>query len=187
MTETSTSPTVWLTAEAHARLQKQLEEMTGPIREVVDHWLDVYRETTLLKVAGLDAEQLCERSVPPSTMSLIGIVRHLTEVEAYWVRVVLEGNEDVPDYYCTEQSHDGDFDDVSPATAIADVATYEREIAETRAIVAGWDDLEATAKGTRRGKPVNLAWILTHLVEEYARHLGHMDLLRERVDGRTGY
>ncbi|MFT4081084.1 MAG: DinB family protein [Nocardioides sp.] len=161
--------------------------MTGTVREVLDHWIDTYRETVLLKVAGLDAEQLCERAVPPSTMSLIGLVRHLTEVEAYWVRVVVEGDEDVPDYYCSEGSRDGDFDDVSPATALADVATYEREIADTREILSDWDDLDALARGKRRGASVNLAWILTHLVEEYARHLGHMDLLRERVDGRTGY
>ena len=161
--------------------------MTGGIREVIDHWLETYRDTVLLKVAGLNGEQLCERAVPPSSMSLIGIVRHLTEVEAYWVRVVVEGDEDVPDYYCTEASRDGDFDDVSPDTAIADVAAYEREIADTHAILARWTDLAALARGKRHGKEVNLAWILTHLIEEYARHLGHMDLLRERVDGRTGY
>ncbi|HEX7738449.1 MAG TPA: DinB family protein [Marmoricola sp.] len=161
--------------------------VTGGIREILDHWLETYRETVLLKVAGLDAEQLCQRSVPPSSMSLIGLVRHLTEVEAYWVREVVEGRDDVPDYYCTEASRDGDFDDVSPATALADIEAYEREIADTRAILATWDDLGALANGKRRGNDINLAWILTHLIEEYARHLGHMDLLRECVDGRTGY
>lgn len=161
--------------------------MTGTPRAVLDHYLELYRETVLLKVAGLDGVQLCQRSVSPSSMSLIGVVRHLTEVEAYWLREVLGGDPNVPDYYCTPESQDGDFDDVSPETALAEVAAYERELDDTRAILASWPDPEALARGQRRGQDVNLGWILAHLVEEYARHLGHMDLLRERVDGRTGY
>jgi len=73
--------------------------MTGGERAVLDHWLDLYRDTALRKIAGLDAEQLTRRAVPPSSMSLIGVVRHLTEVEAYWLRVVLLDEQDVPDYY----------------------------------------------------------------------------------------
>jgi uncharacterized damage-inducible protein DinB len=160
--------------------------MTGTPHEVLTHWLDLYRATIMIKIGGLNANQLCERAAAPSSMSLIGVVRHLREVEAYWIREVLEGDE-VEDYYCTEESRDGDFDDVSPETAFEDAAAYEREVAEMRAILGSWTDLTAVARGQRRGKDVNLGWILTHLVEEYARHLGHMDLLRERVDGRTGY
>lgn len=158
----------------------------GSEREVLDTWLEMYRQTVLLKVAGLTAEQLCRRSVPPSTMTLVGIVRHLTEVEAYWLREVLHG-EELPDYYCTEQSRDGDFDDYTPDTALADVRRYGDEIAATAAAAAGWTDLDGPVTALRHGRPVNLRWILTHLIEEYARHLGHMDLLREAVDGRTGY
>jgi uncharacterized damage-inducible protein DinB len=161
--------------------------MTGAERAVLDHWLELYRDTVLLKIAGLDAEQLCRRSVPPSNLSLIGVVRHLTEVEAYWLRVVLLDEQDVPDYYCTPASPYGDFDDVSPTTAAADVAAYRAEVTRTRALADGWTDLGTPARGLRRGKPVNLRWILVHLIEEYARHLGQMDLLREAVDGRTGY
>lgn len=160
--------------------------MTGGEREVLDHWLDLYRETVLLKIAGLDAEQLAVRAVPPSTLSLVGVVRHLSEVEGYWLGEVLLG-EDVPDRYCTPQSPDGDFDDATAATAAADVAAYEAEVVLRRTRAAGWADLDGPVHGLRRGKPVNLRWILTHLVEEYARHLGHVDLLREAVDGRTGY
>jgi uncharacterized damage-inducible protein DinB len=161
--------------------------MTGAERAVLDHWLDLYRETTLLKIAGLDAEQLTRRAVRPSSMSLVGMVRHLTEVEAYWLRVVLLDEHDVPDYYCTPASEDGDFDDVDPATAAADVAAYQAELIVTRANAAAWSDLDVPVRGLRKGKQVNLRWILTHLIEEYARHLGHMDLLREVVDGRVGY
>jgi len=161
--------------------------MLGDERAVLDHWLELYRQTVLLKVAGLDAEQLCRRTFPPSSLSLVGVVRHLTEVEAYWLRVVLLDEQDVPDYYCTPTSPDGDFDDVDPATAAADVAAYRAELAATRASTVSWPDLDGVVRGLRRGEQVNLRWILTHLVEEYARHLGHMDLLREAVDGRTGY
>lgn len=159
----------------------------GDERLLLDGWLDMYRDTVLLKVAGLDADQLVARSVPPSTMSLIGVVRHLTEVEAYWLRVVLHDEQDVPDYYCTPESPDGDFDDVSPGTAAADVEAYRAEIDRTRELAARWTDLESPVRGLRRGQPVSLRWILQHLIEEYARHLGHMDLLREAIDGRTGY
>ena len=161
--------------------------MLGDERLVLDHWLELYRATVLLKCSGLDAEQLSRRAAPPSSMSLIGIVRHLTEVEAYWLRVVLLDQQDVPDYYCTPASPDGDFDDVGAATVAADVAAYRAELVTTRAIAASWADLAVPARGLRRGAEVNLRWILTHLIEEYARHLGHMDLLREAVDGRTGY
>ncbi len=161
--------------------------MTGGEREVLDHWLDLYRDTVVLKIAGLDAEALARRSVPPSSMSLIGVVRHLTEVEAYWLRVVLLDEQGVPDYYCTPTRPDGDFDDVEPATAAADVAAYQAELVTGRANATAWTDLAVPVRGLRKGKQVNLRWILAHLVEEYDRHLGHMDLLRERIDGRTGY
>ncbi len=161
--------------------------MTGGERAVLDHWLDLYRDTALLKIAGLDVEQLTRRAVPPSSMSLIGLVRHLTEVEAYWLRVVLLNEQGVPDYYCTPVRQDGDFDDIDPATAAADVAAYQAELVTTRANATAWNDLAVPVRGLRKGKQVNLRWILTHLVEEYARHLGHMDLLREAIDGRTGY
>ncbi len=161
--------------------------MDGGERAVLDHWLDLYRDTALLKIAGLDPGQLARRAVPPSSLSLIGVVRHLTEVEAYWLRVVLLDEQDVPNYYCTATSQDGDFDDIDPATAAADVAAYQAELVITRAHAAAWTDLSEPVRGLRRGKPVNLRWILTHLIEEYARHLGHMDLLREVIDRRTGY
>jgi len=161
--------------------------MIGSERAVLDHWLDLYRDTVLLKVAGLDSEQLARRACAPSSMSLIGVVRHLTEVEAYWLRVVLLDEQDVPDYYCTTTSRDGDFGDIDPATAAADVAAYQAEVVTTRANTTAWTDLSVPVRGLRKGKQVNLRWILTHLIEEYARHLGHMDLLREAVDGRTGY
>jgi Protein of unknown function (DUF664) len=161
--------------------------MTGGERAVLDHWLDLYRDSVMLKIAGLTADELVRRALPPSSLSLLGVVRHLTEVEAYWLRVVLLDEQDVPDYYCTPTSPDGDFDDVDPATAAVDVAAYQQEVSGTRSNASGWDDLDTPVRGLRKGEPVNLRWVLVHLIEEYARHLGHMDVLREAIDGRTGY
>jgi len=171
---------------AHHEDTRPMGPMVASERATCERWLETYRETVLLKVAGLTAEQLCSRPIPPSTLSLMGVVRHLTEVEAYWLREVLLA-EELPDYYCTPESPDGDFDDASPQTAAADLAAYRAELETTRAAAAGWSDLDGPVRGLRRGEPVNLRWILTHLIEEYARHLGHMDLLRETIDGRTGY
>jgi len=93
-------------------------------------------------------------------MSLIGVVRHLTEVEAYWLRVVLLDEDDVPDHYCTAASEDGDFDDVHPATAAPDVASYQDELVRTRANAGAWTDLDVAVCGLRKGKQVNLGWVL---------------------------
>ncbi len=160
--------------------------MLGDEREVLEHWLDLYRETVFLKVAGLSGEQLARRAVPPSTLSLAGLVRHLTEVEAYWLRAVLHG-EKVPQHWSTKGEPDRDVDGATADNAAAAIEAYERELVRARTALAGWADLDGPVVGLRHGKEVNLRWILTHLVEEYARHLGHMDLLREAVDGRTGY
>ena len=160
--------------------------MTGDERAVLDHWLDLYRDTVLLKIGGLDAEQLARRAVAPSSLSLLGVVRHLTEVERYWLRVVLLDEADAP-YYCTPDAPDGDVHGATAATAVADVATYRSEVDSTRARAARWSDLDRPVLGLRQGQPVNLRWVLVHMVEEYARHLGHVDLIREAIDGRTGY
>lgn len=171
---------------AHHEDTRPMGPMVASERDTLERWLETYRETVLLKVAGLSAEQLCRRSVPPSTLSLMGVVRHLTEVEAYWIREVALA-EDVPDMYSTRENPDGDLEGAAPATAAADLAAYRAEVDRCRAAAAALQDLEDPVAGLRRGEPVNLRWILTHLIEEYARHLGHMDLLREAIDGRTGY
>lgn len=155
-------------------------------RESLAAWLELYRESLLLKIAGLDAEQLCRRAVPPSALSPLGIVRHLTEVETYWLREVL-GGEDVAERYSTQTNPNADFDGGTPDTAADDVAAYLSEVARARAAAAAWTDLDRPVRGTRRGQPLNLRWICTHLIEEYARHLGHLDILREAIDGRAGY
>jgi len=154
-------------------------------RASLDAWLEFHRATVLQKIEGLDPEQLCRRSVPPSTLSPLGIVRHLGVVEDYWLHEVLLGEEQ-PDPYCTPENPDGDLLDGTPATAETDLAAYHERIAAARAAQASWTDLDGPARGSLGGRELNLRWILTHLIEEYARHVGHLDLLREAIDGRTG-
>jgi uncharacterized damage-inducible protein DinB len=154
-------------------------------RESLDTWLEFHRATALQKVEGLDAEQLCRRAVPPSTLSPLGIVRHLGIVEDYWLHEVLLGEEQ-PDPYCTPENPDGDLLDGTPATAEADLAAYRERVAAARAAQASWTDLDAPVRGRLGGRELNLRWILVHLIEEYARHNGHLDLLREAIDGKTG-
>lgn len=160
--------------------------MLGGERELLDAWLDEYRLATLLKIDGLTGEQLVERTCAPSNLSLLGVVRHLTEVEMYWLREVLLG-EDVENLYSSRDAPEADLTGGTAQSAADDVEAYRREIERTAASAAGWTDLDCPVRGTRHGQQLNLRWILTHLIEEYARHLGHMDLLRERLDGATGY
>ncbi|MEY9871455.1 putative damage-inducible protein DinB [Streptacidiphilus sp. MAP12-33] len=151
-------------------------------RAMLESFLDLHRETLAVKCAGLDAAQLRRRSVPPSTLSLLGLVRHMADVERYWFRVVLDGQE-APAHHWTEASPDGDFDEVDAADPEAAVALWRQEVALARELAAprGLND-----GGTRRGEQVPLRWIYVHMIEEYARHNGHADLLRERIDGTTG-
>ncbi|MFC5888986.1 DinB family protein [Kitasatospora sp. CM 4170] len=160
--------------------------MTADEPAMLTAWLDYHRATLALKCEGLTDEQLKLRSVPPSTLSLLGLVRHMAEVERYWFRTVLAGEDTGPNgLYWTREDPDGDFDNVDGADAAADFAAWRAEVAAARAASEGLP-LETVAKRDRRGEQVTLRWILVHMVEEYARHNGHADLLRELVDGVTG-
>ncbi len=159
---------------------------SAPELEMLTAWLDYHRATLLLKCDGLSPGQLCQRSVQPSTMTLIGLVRHMAEVERHWFCRHYLGR-DAPPLYYDESSPDGDFENVDPATVEADLARFDEACAESRRIVAGFPDLERV--GVRPGDHrdgMPLRWILVHMIEEYARHNGHADFLRERIDGVTG-
>ncbi|MCA9834286.1 MAG: DinB family protein [Thermomicrobiales bacterium] len=144
------------------------------------HYLKSYRLTILMKCDGLTAEQMATRSVPPSDLSLLGLIRHLAEVERDWRNWILPGEEE-PHIY---GGPDADFDDVKPEQAMVDeaFANLEREQAATDAILSGYDDL-----GVKPGKgEIAIRDLQVHRIEEYARHAGHADLLRECIDGRVG-
>lgn len=149
-------------------------------------WLDYHRATLALKCEGLTEEQLRLRSVPPSSLSLLGLVRHMAEVEQYWFSAILAGT-DLGDtgIYWTKEDEDADFNGVDTADAAEGFATWQAQIDSARAAVVGLP-LDTVAKKPRRSGDVTLRWIMVHMIEEYARHNGHADLLRELVDGATG-
>lgn len=158
--------------------------LTGGERESLDGWLDFHRQTLLLKCAGLTGEQLVLRAAEPSTLSLLGLVRHLADVERSWFRRRFAG-EQIDPLFWTDASPDGDLDDTDPAAAEADFAAFHAEVELARAAAAG-RSLDDTFVHPRSGEEMNLRWIYVHMIEEYARHNGHADLLRERIDGVTG-
>ncbi|GAA1032981.1 DinB family protein [Virgisporangium ochraceum] len=149
-------------------------------RASLDAWLEYYRASILHKCAGLDGAQLAEKSCPPSPMSMIGLVRHLVEMERMYVHKLAEP--DIGLLYCTDDSPDGDFDDVSAGAAFDDLDTFAVHCGWSREVLGklGLDD----GFGTER--PFTVRWSYHYLIKEYARHLGHADLLRERIDGVIG-
>jgi uncharacterized damage-inducible protein DinB len=155
-------------------------------RETLDAWLDWHRETLLSKCSGLTAEQLKEPAVPPSSLTLLGLVRHMTDVERWWFRI--HGtNQDIPSRYWSEDNLDGDFDDLDEPDAPAVVAAFWEEVGVARDAVRDLDlDHVVPSHGDHPERVRNLRWIYVHMIEEYARHNGHADLLRERIDGVTG-
>ena len=154
-------------------------------REMLEAWLDFHRATLLGKCSGLTAAQLRLRAVPPSTLSLLGLVRHMAEVERSWFRRRIAG-EDVPYLYSSESDPDGEFDHVDEADPEQDLATFQAELELVRAAVHD-HPLDETFFHTHRGVDLSVRWVYVHMVEEYARHNGHADLLRECIDGATGY
>jgi uncharacterized damage-inducible protein DinB len=157
-------------------------------REMLAGWLEHHRGILIWKCADLTVDQLRQRAVPPSALSLLGLVRHMADVERGWFRQVFLG-EDVPDLYDRADDEDADFNDVGHADPAEAFDAFQRECAVSRQIVAQASSLDALSKrpSERTGQPWSLRWIVTHMIEEYARHNGNADLLRERVDGSTGY
>ncbi|MGY3199842.1 DinB family protein [Streptomyces sp. TE5632] len=166
-------------------IERREPATTADERTMLEDWLDYHRQTLAHKCEGLTDEQLRTASVPPSDLSLMGLVRHMAEVERGWYRKVLAADDPGPIYY-SEADPDGDFHPTEADTWQEAYATWQAEIdiARRNAADVSLDDL---AKGRHRsGEQFNLRWIHTHMIEEYARHNGHADLIRERLDGATG-
>ncbi len=145
-------------------------------------WLEFHRSTLATKCAGLADDQLRQRAVPPSGLSLLGLVRHMAEVERGWFRHVFAG-EDAPPLYSSEGDPDADFNDIAEADVAEAFAHWQRECEAARHITAQAGSLDAVGARERHGEQVSMRWILLHMIEEYARHNGHADLLRECIDG----
>ncbi|HEV7652030.1 MAG TPA: DinB family protein [Actinophytocola sp.] len=154
-------------------------------RATLAGWLDFYRSTLALKCEGLSEQQLRTASVPPSPLTLLGLVQHLAEVERNWFRRVLAGDDAPPIYEpkADPGGHDGGFDLSGDLTFEAARETWEAEISRARANCAA-RELDQTSPFP--GGQVTLRWIYAHMIAEYARHSGHADLIRERIDGTTG-
>jgi uncharacterized damage-inducible protein DinB len=155
--------------------------MTGDDRALLEGYLSWQRATVLSVCAGLTGEQLAVRGVPPSTLSLLGIVRHLAKVERVWLRKRV-GGEDVPHLH-GGPGDETDFDGTDPARAEQEVRILREEWKLGDAAVA---TVPFTHEIDFRGDPMSLRMVYVHLIGEYARHNGHADLLRQAIDGVTG-
>jgi len=158
----------------------------GDEKATLVEFLRCQRLTLEIKCTDLDAELMARRSVEPSTMSLLGLVRHMAEVERIWFRVRLAG-EDGPRIYQTADDPDGDWNGAVGDQDVVDEAwrVWREQIAFSDRFIAGSDSLDIVGTDPWHGE-VSLREVLVHMVEEYARHNGHADLLRERIDGRVG-
>ncbi|PKH41063.1 DinB family protein [Nocardioides alpinus] len=157
------------------------EPASSPVdeRAALDDRLDYQRTTLLLKCGGLTPEQLVQQSVPPSNLSLLGLVRHLSGVEAWFHSY--DGQPDHMFFWNYVPGSTDGFGEVSADRATDDLASYHASVERSRAAVQGRDLSEAVS-----GEEHTLRWIYLHMIEEYARHNGHADLLREHIDGATG-
>jgi Protein of unknown function (DUF664) len=186
-TESTVYRDMWVDPDDDPR---ETEVDTDDERAMLLDYLRYYRLTVEMKCAGLDAEQLARRSVPPSTMSLLGLVRHLAEDERHFRRVM--SGEDAPKIYRTDEDRDGDWNGAVVDPAVVDEAWQrwrdERELNDR--FVASIDDLGTKNAGASDfgpdGADLSLRDALVAQIAEYARHCGHADLLRERIDGRVG-
>jgi uncharacterized damage-inducible protein DinB len=154
-------------------------------RATLEAWLDFHRATLAIKCAGLDDAQAATPSTPPSNFTLIGLVQHMAEAERNWFRRVFAGEQAPPihDPQADPDGPDGGFTVANGATLEAALATWSSEIATARMRCA---DHPLADTGRFMDQDVSLRWIYVHMIEEYARHNGHADLLRERIDGATG-
>jgi uncharacterized damage-inducible protein DinB len=153
-------------------------------RPMLEGWLEFHRTTLLLKCEGLGDDERKARPVPTSLLSLHGLVRHMAEVERSWFQRTLAAEEDVGGIWFTAEEPDGDMAPLDDAVWADDLLAWQAQCELSRAIAAE-HDLSDT--GPRRGEPCSLRWIYNHMIEEYARHNGHADLLRELVDGEVGW
>ncbi len=175
---------LWMAPEADPRMQDDAP-LVGE-RAVLLNYLRHFRLTLELKCEGLAAEQLARRSVPPSSLSLLGLVRHLAKVEHSWFRRVMGHDLELPLLYRTAEDRDLDFNGAVADPAVVEDAweSWRREVKNAEEVVAGFDSLDAD--GIHPDGSIALREVLVHMIEEYARHCGHADLLRECIDGRVG-
>ncbi|MHB2028988.1 MAG: DinB family protein [Acidimicrobiales bacterium] len=171
-----------------------VDDLTDPRREepafvldermMLESWLEFHRVTLELKCEGLSEEQLRRRPVETSALSLHGLVRHMAEVERAWFRRVLPIQPELPRIWCTAENPELDLFPLNNASWSTDLSVWRAECALAREAAAAFS-LDDT--GMRHDQPCSLRWIYNHMIEEYARHNGHADLIREMIDGAVGW
>jgi uncharacterized damage-inducible protein DinB len=154
-------------------------------RTTLTGFLEWQRATLAKKCEGLTDDQLRLRAVPPSTLSLLGLVRHMAEVERVWFRVRLN-KESIDALYSKESDEDADFNDVDTADVAEAFRSWREECQHARDIASRFD-LDDTGRNLETGRVMSLRWTLVHMIDEYSRHNGHADLLRQCIDGAVGY
>ncbi|MFB8240593.1 DinB family protein [Kitasatospora purpeofusca] len=166
-------------------VERLMPPLNSDERTTLESWLDFHRTTLAMKCEGLDDEQAAVASVPPSGFTLTGLVQHMAEVERNWFRRVFAGEQVPPifDPQADPAAPDGGFELAEGATLGGALAVWQAEIARARELCA---DRAPTDTGRCMDQDVSLRWIYVHMIEEYARHNGHADLVRERIDGATG-
>jgi uncharacterized damage-inducible protein DinB len=164
--------------------RRQLPAFAQEERQMLEAWLEFHRTTLLIKCEGLDDSQRKTRPVPTSLLSLHGLVRHMAEVERNWFQRVLRRASDAPFIWYDTSVRDSEMVPLDNADWDADLRAFGAECDASRHAASGreLDELGALDNGT----PVSLRWIYTHMIEEYARHNGHADLIRELIDGAVG-
>jgi uncharacterized damage-inducible protein DinB len=166
-------------------IERAIPPLNADERTTLEGWLDFHRTTLAMKCEGLDDEQAAAASAPPSPVTMTGLVQHMAEVERNWFRRVLAGEHAPPIYdpQADPDGPDGGFDLAQGATLGDALATWRAEIARARELCAA----RALADtGRFMDQDVSLRWVYVHMIEEYARHNGHADMIRERIDGATG-
>ena len=166
-------------------VDRDFPDVANPERAALADWLRFHRETLLMKCAGLTAEQLAVKSIEPSRLTLLGLVRHMAENERWWFQIRAAGLDREPIYPDVTDDFDPAFDDLARADAEADFAMFRVEWNASDAAVAPMA-LDDTIILPKSGRSMDLRWIYLHMIEEYARHNGHADMIRERIDGVTG-
>jgi hypothetical protein len=162
-------------------MERTPEPESVPERELLLGWLSFHRNALAAKCEGMSDKQLIEQSAPPSTLSLLGLVRHLTEMERHYIGHALSG--DGRDFaYCTDEDEEADIENLDLSMVEASQRNWQDQMRESDALIARYDDLGADgATGW-----FSVRWSLLKVIQEYARHNGHADIVRERIDGLRG-
>lgn len=166
--------------------ERRFPPLSASDREMLNGFLDYQRDTLEWKCSGLSADQLKEAASSPSPMTLLGLLRHMTVVEYHWFENVLLDRRDHAGMYISGESPEADWSDLQSVSAEEVLRRWREACQASRENAASIASLDDAAAREWDNEPVTLRWITTHMIEEYARHNGHADLLRERIDGETG-